>query len=200
MSQLHVLETPRLRLRQWTDADKAPFAKLNGDARVMEYFPDTLSRAESDEMVERLSGAIAQRGWGFWAVEVKNKHPFIGMVGLNIPRTQLPFSPCVEVGWRLDAPYWGHGYATEAAQAAVAFGFETLGLDEIVSFTALVNGRSQAVMERLGMQRDRTASPAENRTTFNYPGLAGSPLEEHCLYRLSQNRWQTLGALNAIAT
>lgn len=185
MNKIHELDTPRLQLRQWTDADKAPFAKLNGNARVMEYFPHTLSRAESNGMVERLAGAIAQRGWGFWAVEVTRKHPFIGMVGISIPRTQLPFSnacgPCVEVGWRLDAPYWGNGYATEAAQAAVAFGFETLGLAEIVSFTALGNGRSQAVMERLGMQRDRA--------TFNYPGLAGSPLEEHCLYRLSQDHY-----------
>ncbi|MEL6813681.1 MAG: GNAT family N-acetyltransferase [Cyanobacteria bacterium J06598_3] len=183
MSQIHELETPRLRLRQWTKADKAPFAKLNADGRVMEYFPSALSRSQSDGLVDRLAGAIAQRGWGFWAVEVKNKHPFIGMVGISIPRTQLPFSspsnPCVEVGWRLDAPYWGYGYATEAAKTAVAFGFETLGLVEIVSFTALGNVRSQAVMERLGMARDLQ--------TFNYPGLAGSPLEEHCLYRISRD-------------
>ncbi|MEM9090645.1 MAG: GNAT family N-acetyltransferase [Cyanobacteria bacterium P01_F01_bin.53] len=200
MTPPYELETTRLRLRQWQATDKAPFAKLNADKRVMEYFPCPLSTAQSNAMVDRLQGAIAQRGWGFWAVAMKqpdkqpDKQPphntFIGLVGLSIPRTRLPFShcgkdrgkDCVEVGWRLDYPYWGKGYATEAAKASLAFGFETLALEEIVSFTALVNRRSQAVMERLGMQRDPH--------TFNHPSVEkGSPLEEHCLYRLTQQDW-----------
>ncbi|MEO0518112.1 MAG: GNAT family N-acetyltransferase [Cyanobacteria bacterium P01_A01_bin.116] len=183
MTKIHELETTRLRLRQWIDADKVPFAQLNADVRVMEFFPNTLSKLRSDAVATQIQHAIAQNGWGFWAVDVKGKHPFIGMVGLNRPAYELPFGPCVEVGWRLGYPYWGHGYATEAAKAAIAFGFETLNLEEIVSFTALVNVRSQAVMERLGMMR----SP----NTFNHPSVKkGSLLEEHCLYTLTQKDWQ----------
>lgn len=180
MVKIYELETERLRLRQWTEADKGPFAKLNADERVMEFFPNTLSRSQSDELAERIMGAIAQSGWGFWAVEVKDKYPFVGFVGLNVPAYPLPFNPCVEVGWRLDYPYWGKGYATEAARGAISFGFETLELAEIVSFTALVNVRSQAVMERLRMVR----SPQ----TFTHPKVPeNSHLQEHCLYQLSSN-------------
>ncbi len=184
MTKIYELETARLRLRQWTSDDKVPFAQLNADERVMEFFPSTLSRLESDALAERITGAIAQRGWGWWAVEVKDKHPFIGFVGISVPSSDLPFNPCVEVGWRLDYPYWGNGYATEAAQAAMSFGFEVLELDNIVSFTALTNQRSQAVMQRLGMQR----SPQ----TFIHPSVpADSDLQEHCLYELSSADWQS---------
>ncbi len=184
MTKIYEFETPRLRLRQWTAADRTPFAQLNADERVMEFFPSTLSRSESDGLADRIQSAIAQRGWGWWAVEVKNKHPFIGFVGLNIPSAQLPFSPCVETGWRLDYPYWGQGYATEAAQAAIAFGFKTLNLAEIVSFTALINQRSQAVMNKLGMVR----SPE----SFLHPNVPeGSELQAHCLYKLSKADWET---------
>lgn len=183
MTQIYELETERLRLRLWTEADKAPFAKLNGSEQVMEYFPSTLSKIESDELAERIASGIKRNGWGLWAVEVKNKHPFIGFVGLNEPTYELPFGPCVEVGWRLDTPYWGEGYATEAARAAVAFGFQTLALEKMVSFTALVNERSQAVMRRLNMTR---ASE-----TFLHPKVpAGHKLQEHCLYELSREDWQ----------
>ncbi|PZO21880.1 MAG: GNAT family N-acetyltransferase [Leptolyngbya foveolarum] len=183
MTEIYELETERLRLRQWTEADKAPFARLNASKQVMEYFPSALSQAESDQLAERIISAIAQRGWGLWAVEVKGKHPFIGFVGLNIPSADLPFSPCVETGWRLDYPYWGKGYATEAAKAAIAFGFQTLDLAEIVSFTALGNERSQAVMHKLGMTR----APE----SFMYPSLPeGHKLQAHCLYKLSQADWE----------
>ncbi|MGB3299110.1 MAG: GNAT family N-acetyltransferase [Phormidesmis sp.] len=179
------LETARLRLRQWTEADKAPFAQLNADARVMEFFPQALSRQESDALAERSTHAIATRGWGWWAVEVKDEHRFIGFVGLNSPSAELPFSPCVEVGWRLDYPYWGKGYATEAAKAAIAFGFDVLKLDNIVAFTTLNNQRSQAVMRRIGMQR----SPH----TFMHPSVsAGCELQEHCLYELSKADWHSV--------
>ena len=184
MTRIYELETVRLRLRQWTDADKDPFARLNADERVMEFFPSTLSRAESDALAEGITGAIAQRGWGWWAVEVKDKYPFIGFVGISIPTADLPFNPCVEVGWRLDYPYWGNGYATESAQVAVAFGFEVLELDTIVSFATLNNWRSQSVMRRLGMQR----SPQ----TFIHPSVpVDSDLQEHCLYELSSANWQS---------
>ena len=184
MTEIHELETERLRLRQWTQADKLPFARLNRNKRVMEFFPYALSRLESDTLAEKIMGTFAQRGWGWWAVDVKGKHDFIGFVGLNIPSADLPFQPCVEVGWRLDYPYWGYGYATEAANAALAFGFDTLGLDKIVSFTALINKRSEAVMKKLGMHR-----AAE---TFMHPSVPeGNRLREHCLYELTNAEWQT---------
>ena len=173
-------DTERLRLRCWKDEDRAPFAALNADPRVMELFPSRLGREQSDAVVDRVQAHFAQRGWGFWAAELKASAQFIGFVGLNVPTVELPCSPCVEIGWRLAAAHWGRGYATEAARAALRVGFDRLGLDEIVSFTALANLRSQAVMERLGMQRDAQ--------TFEHPAVAaGHALREHCLYRLRRS-------------
>lgn len=174
--------TPRLHLRQWRAADRAPFAALNADPRVMEHFPSTLDRAASDAIAERCEALIAERGWGFWAVERRDSGDFIGFVGLNVPTAALPFAPCVEIGWRLAHGAWGQGLASEAARAALTTGFETLGLVEIVSFTALSNRRSQAVMERLGMRR-----AAED---FDHPVLPEEhPLRRHCLYRLDADAW-----------
>ena len=176
------LETPRLRLRQWRESDREPFAALNADAEVMEFFPALLDRPASDAMAERCEALIAQRGWGLWAVELRGSAPFIGYVGLHKPTAELPFNPCVEIGWRLARPHWGRGLATEAARAALAFAFDTLELPEIVSFTSLPNLRSQAVMRRLGMLRDAA--------TFQHPSVpVGSALREHCLYRLSRDRY-----------
>ena len=176
-------ETDRLKLRQWVATDRQPFAALNADPVVMEHFPAVLDRSASDAMAERCESIIAERGWGFWAVETKETGQFIGFVGLNIPTAELPFSPCVEIGWRLASLFWGKGFATEAASAALRIGFEVIRLPEIVSFTALSNIRSQAVMERLGMQR----SPE----TFDHPNVPpASSLREHCLYRLSSDQWK----------
>jgi RimJ/RimL family protein N-acetyltransferase len=173
-------ETSRLRLRQWRIADREPFAALCADPRVMEFFPSVLSRSESDALAERAAALIAKRGWGFWAAELKATGQFIGFVGLHTPTAQLPFSPCVEVGWRLAFAHWGQGLATEAATAVVAVGFHTLLLEEIVSFAVVGNRRSRAVMERLGMRPSGT---------FEHPQLPeGSPLRLHCLYRLSKDR------------
>jgi RimJ/RimL family protein N-acetyltransferase len=170
------LRTDRLLLRQWRDEDLAPFAALNADPEVMLHFPRPLSRAESDTLVDRQRTLIAERGWGLWAVDAPEG--FIGFVGLSEPRFEAHFTPAVEVGWRLARHGWHKGYATEAARAAVAFGFDELALDEIVSFTAIPNVRSQAVMERLGMTRD----PADD---FDHPLLPeGDPLRRHVLYRL----------------
>lgn len=175
-------ETERLRLRQWRKSDLEPFARLNADPRVMEYFPQLLARAESDALAARIGELIARRGWGFWAAELKANGEFIGFVGLHVPSAELPFSPCVEIGWRLAFDHWGRGYATEAAEAALHVGFAELNLAEIVSFTTLGNSRSQAVMHRLGMQRDPQ--------TFQHPAIAaGNPLHEHCLYRLGCEAW-----------
>jgi len=179
-------DTERLRLRQWYTADREPFAVLNADPKVMEFFPALLSRAESDAVVDRCMAHIAEHGWGLWAVEIRNTREFIGFVGLNIPAYELPFSPCVEIGWRLAAEFWGKGYATEAARGALRAGFEQLGLPEIVSFTAVGNIRSRSVMERLGM--------CDTGETFEHPNvLEGHALRKHCLYRLSREQYRGLG-------
>lgn len=176
------IETARLRLRQWRDADRGPFAALNSDPEVMEYFPAPIGRAASDASVDRSQAHIAEHGWGNWAVERTASGQFIGFVGLSVPRRVLPFSPCVEIGWRLARAFWGKGYATEAARTALHFGFETLGLPEIVSFTALGNARSRAVMERIGMRNAQQ--------DFEHPGVPeGHALRVHCLYRISKAQW-----------
>ena len=174
-----VLRTERLVLRGWREDDLAPFAALNADPMVMEHFPRLLDREQSDAFVrERIEPHFAERGFGLWAVEVPGVAPFVGFVGLQSPSFDAFFTPCVEVGWRLAAAHWGRGYATEAAHAAVAFGFEVAGLEEIVSFTVPANIRSIAVMERLGMRYDGE---------FDHPRVTG-PLRRHVLYRLSRPR------------
>jgi RimJ/RimL family protein N-acetyltransferase len=174
-----MLTTPRLVLRRWRAGDRAPFAALNADPAVMEFFPALLSEAESDALADVLDAAIAARGFGFWAVEAPGVAPFIGFVGLSVPPFAAPFTPCVEIGWRLARPYWGRGFATEAARAALAFGFDRLGLGEIVAFTVPGNLRSRRVMERLGMTRR-----AED--DFDHPLLPpGHALRRHVLYRMA---------------
>jgi len=174
-----VLHGDRVLLRGWRADDLAPFAALNADPRVMEHYPAPLTRAQSDALVrERIVPQLAERGYGLWAVEVPGVAPFVGFVGLQVPGFEARFTPCVEIGWRLAFPFWGRGYATEAARAAVAFGFATAGLEEIVSFTVPANRRSIAVMERLGMTPDGE---------FAHPRLPpGHPLQRHVLYRLSR--------------
>lgn len=175
-------DTPRLRLRQWREADRAPFAQLTADPDVMAFFPSVLTRAQSDAMADACQALIAEHGWGFWAVETRAERQFIGFVGLHAPAAELPCSPCVEIGWRLARAHWGLGYASEAARAALRVGFEALALPEIVAFTAVPNLRSQAVMVRLGMQPDGR---------FDHPALLpGHALREHRLYRLPRDAWR----------
>jgi RimJ/RimL family protein N-acetyltransferase len=177
MSAIPTIRTPRLHLRAWRDEDLAPFAELNGDPQVMEFFPKTLDRAESEAMVARIRAHFERRGFGSWAVEVPGVADFIGFVGLAVPGFEAHFTPCVEIGWRLARAHWGHGYATEAARAVLDLGFRSLGLEEIVSFTTTANLRSRAVMERIGMTR----SPADD---FDHPALPeGHLLRRHVLYR-----------------
>lgn len=182
------ITTSRLLLREWRETDLAPFAALNGDPEVMRYFPTTLTRAESDEFARFLQGLIAVQGWGLWAVEVLGGAPFIGLVGLNRVRFEAHFTPAIEVGWRLDRPYWGRGYATEAAAASLTFAFAELGCAEVVSFTSLLNEPSLRVMRRLGMTRD----PSDD---FDHPSVADGPLRRHALYRITRERWR--GAMPA---
>ena len=170
--------TERLLLRRWRDEDRGPFAALNADPAVMEHFPSPMTRAESDAFVDRIIAQHDEHGWGLWAVEVQATGRFIGFTGLAVPRFEAHFTPAVEVGWRLARDAWGSGYASEAARAAVAFGFDELGLEQIVSFTAVGNLRSRAVMVRIGMTHD----PAED---FDHPALPeGHALRRHVLYRL----------------
>jgi RimJ/RimL family protein N-acetyltransferase len=177
------LETERLLLRGWRMDDYDAFARLNADPQVMACFPSLLNRSDSNAMADRIRALMAERGWGFWAVELKGGAPFIGFTGLNVPTTALPFSPCVEIGWRLAAEFWGRGYASEAGHAALHAAFDHLQLPEIISFTAVGNRRSVRVMERLGM---------EESGCFEHPDVApDSPLRDHILYRLSRERWRT---------
>ena len=151
---------------------------MNADPRVMEHLPARLTRAESDALVDRMEASWDRDGYGQWALERLADGAFLGFAGLSAPGFEAAFTPCVEVGWRLAVGAWGHGHATEAARAAVDYGFRRLGLAEIVSFTVPANRRSRAVMERLGMRRD----PADD---FDHPAIAeGHPLRRHVLYRL----------------
>jgi RimJ/RimL family protein N-acetyltransferase len=181
------LTTERLLLREWRDADREPFAALNADSRVMELMPGTLTRAESDALVDRIRSRWEQDGVGLWAVERRDDGAFVGFTGLARQTFEAPFNPAIEVGWRLAFDAWGHGYATEAARASLRFGFLDRALDEIVSFTTATNARSRAVMERIGMTRD----PADD---FDHPSLpVGSPIRRHVLYRLSRRTWSASG-------
>jgi ribosomal-protein-alanine N-acetyltransferase len=178
------LITARLLLREWHAADRAPFADLNADERVGALLNGTLDRAASDALADRIIARWESDGHGLWAVERREDRAFLGFVGLAAPSFTAHFTPCVEVGWRLAAAAWGHGFATEGARAALRFGFEDLGLDEIVSFTVPDNVRSRAVMERIGMTRD----PADDFDNPNVP--EGNPLRRHVLYRLGRDEWR----------
>ena len=175
------LVTERLLLRQWRDEDLEPFVALGADPEVMRYFPSTHTRERSEAVARDFAYGIEERGWGFWAVEVRDGAPFIGFVGLGEPGFEAHFTPAVEVAWRLGREHWGHGYATEAARASVEFGFGQLGLEEIVGMTVPANTRSRAVMERLGMTRD----PADD---FEHPRVPPGALKRHVLYRLGRER------------
>lgn len=178
MADCPELRTERLALRCWRAEDRSAFAAINSDPRVTEFLGGPLSQRRSDLLVDWIERTFRTQGFGFWALELIGGTPFIGMAGLGIPRFDAPFMPAVEVGWRLDPKYWGCGYATEAARAAVAFAFNTLGLDEIVAFTAEGNLRSRKVMERVGMHHD-------SADDFDHPLIAeGSPLRRHVLYRI----------------
>lgn len=181
-----VLNTDRLLLRAWRPSDRQPFASLNADPEVMEFFPAPLTRGESDALVDRLEAGLAEHGFGAWAVEEISTGAFIGFAGLLHQTFEASFTPAFEIGYRFARHAWGQGYATEAAQEGVRFGFEQSGLGEIVSMTAVGNVRSRAVMQKLGM----THSCDDD---FDHPRVPdGHPLERHVLYRLTSKRWHEL--------
>jgi RimJ/RimL family protein N-acetyltransferase len=173
-----VLITERLMLRPWWDDDLERFAAINADPAVMRFLPAPLTRADSDAAMARMLVQTSRDGFGPWAVEAPRVAPLIGMVGLRRLPPELPFAPAVEVLWRIASSHWGQGYAPEAARAAIADGFERLGLHEVVALTAAINTPSRRVMEKLGMTHD----PADD---FDHPRLAeGHALRRHVLYRL----------------
>jgi RimJ/RimL family protein N-acetyltransferase len=172
------LRTERLLLREWRAGDREPFAQMNADPRVMEFFPAPLSRAESDALADRLEAHFAKHGFGLYAAELVEEGAFIGFIGLNVPLFEAHFTPCMEIGWRVAAEYWGRGLATEGAREVVHYSFGELGLDSLVSMTVPANQPSRRVMEKLGMTHD----PADD---FDHPNLpARHPLRRHVLYRL----------------
>jgi 3-dehydroquinate dehydratase/shikimate dehydrogenase len=177
------IKTERLLLREWQESDLEPFAELNADPRVMEYFPDLKSREESDQLAKLLSEHIATCGWGPWAVSLLATQEFIGFIGLKNVQFEAPFTPAVEIGWRLSFKAWGKGYATEGAKASLAYGFNILKLKEIVSFTTVQNLRSTKVMEKIGMHHN----PQDD---FDHPKIPkGHKLQRCVLYRLGAEEW-----------
>lgn len=188
MSSDTIMETQRLILRSWRPTDLNPFASMCADEDVMRYFPAVLSREETARLMERAQAKTAEDGFCVSPIVLKSNDEFLGFVGLSVPAypKPLPFDPCVEIGWRLKKAAWGKGYASEAAGAWLRFGFETTGLEEIVSFTAKPNMPSQKVMRRIGMSR-------EEGDDFIHPMIEPDhPLAAHVLYRLSRETWSSL--------
>jgi len=179
MTRVAILETDRLLLRPWRAADREPFAQINADPAVMEYFPSVLSADESNHLADRAEAHFASHGFGPWAAELRETAEFIGYISLFVPGFEAAFSPCVEIGWRLASRHWGKGLATEGARTVVRHAFQSLQLPALVSFTVPANTRSRRVMQKLGMTHD----PGED---FDHPQLpVAHPLRHHVLYRLA---------------
>lgn len=189
MSENILMETERLYLRTWQDKDVGPFAEMCADPTVMRYFPDVMTPSKSRDLISRCIEKQEKDGFCMAPVEIKSTGEFLGFVGLNRPTyaAPLPFEPCVEIGLRLKQSSWGKGYASEAATAWLRFGFETIGLDEIVAFTIPANEPSQKVMRRIGMRRDADGD-------FLHPSLPEDhPVALHVLFRLSRADWEKRG-------
>jgi 3-dehydroquinate dehydratase/shikimate dehydrogenase len=186
MTTVATLRTERLLLRPWRDRDRAPFAALNADPKVMEHFPRVSTREESAAASDRIVARMEMQGFGLWAVEVPGIAEFIGFIGLN-PADAVLGRPVLEVGWRLAAEHWGRGYATEGGRASLAHAFEVLGRDEVVSFTTTGNQRSRHVMEKLGLVR----CPEDD---FDHPGVPASwSGRRHVLYGITREQWRRAG-------
>lgn len=180
----YFIQTKRLILRQWNNEDLEPFAKMNADPLIRKYFASILTQAESDKIAKLFSSEIENLGYGFWALSAINVSNFIGFTGIKPVDFESHFTPAFEIGWRLAREYWGSGYATEAAKAALIYGFEHLDLDEVVSFTNIDNRRSRLVMERIGMKHTTIDD-------FDHPNLPiGHKLRKNVLYRLKKEDWK----------
>ena len=178
MTNSAIIETPRVILRHWQDSDREPFARMNADPRVMEFFPSPLSAEQSDALISKIEGHFRRHGFGLCAAELRCDSTFAGFIGLSVPSFHAHFTPCVEIGWRLAWQAWGQGLATETAQAVLEYARTVLRLPEVVSITVPANVRSRRVMEKLGMTHD----PVDD---FDHPQLPPRhPLRRHVLYRL----------------
>lgn len=185
----NTLSTDRLLMRRWLESDREPFAAINGDQETMRFFPQTLDRAASDAFVDTIESRFHEQGFGLWALEITDTGEFIGFAGLNPMPDATPGAGGLEVGWRLAKSAWHHGYATEAASAALAVAFDGLGLDEIWSMTSVLNEPSIAVMRRIGMSE---------AGRFDHPRVPeGSVLRSHVLYRLTRADFVAANAANA---
>ncbi len=177
----YIISTERLGLRRWIESDMQPFIELNSDSEVMKYYPAILSAEESIALVDRIDNHFNKRKLGLFAVELKSTRQFIGYTGLSVPSFISFFTPCVEIGWRFQKNSWGQGYATEAARACLAYGFNAHHLDKIVSFTSVLNKKSIALMERIGMR-----CVAE----FDHPNLPDDhALAKHVLYEIKKQEF-----------
>lgn len=171
-----MLETERLILRHWKQSDYLPFIEMGQDPEVMKYLPKLLTKNESLEIIKKIEGIFEKNHWGFWAIELKENGTFIGFIGLHDQPEQFDFSPCVEIGWRLAREYWGKGYATEGAKAALDYAFNKLNLSKVVSFTSIANEPSESVMKKIGMTKVKY---------FNHPEFSSNPsIEKHILYEI----------------
>jgi RimJ/RimL family protein N-acetyltransferase len=181
---IETLTTQRLILRRWRDSDREPFRALNADPRVMEFMPALLTPAASDQLINSIEAHFDRHGFGLFAAEHRDSRSFIGFIGLAIPTFVAPFTPCVEIGWRLAYDHWGQGLATEGAREVVRYAFESLSMTALVSFTTRANLRSRRVMDRIGMVRDSSAD-------FEHPRLPEAhPLRPHVLYRIDRESWR----------
>lgn len=176
MKNKYIFESERLGFRRWDNEDKIAFAKMNANLDVMEYFPNALSKNESDAFLDRIENHIERYGYGLWAVEIKSNSELIGFIGFSHPKFEEYFTPCVEIGWRIDQKFWNNGYATEAAKICLKYGFEKLKFDKIYSFTAKINKKSINVMNKIGLEKE---------SEFNHPSLnEESELRLHVLYSI----------------
>ena len=177
------IKTERLILREWKSEDLAPFALVNQDSKVMEYFLSPLTVVETAAMIERICEHFMKHGFGLFACTLKETSEFIGFVGLSVPAFETDFTPCVEIGWRLSSRAWGSGYATEAALAVLKFGFEECKLQEILSWTVPANARSRNVMEKIGLTQGGS---------FDHPKVPeGHPFKSHVLYRMTKKQYES---------
>ncbi|ANN70128.1 GNAT family N-acetyltransferase [Bordetella bronchialis] len=175
-----VLETQRLRLRLWNDEDLGPYVLLNADSRVTEFLPGPVTPEMARRFFKTQNEQYARDGCCYFAAELESTGELAGFIGLKYQDFAAPFAPCFEIGWRLGSRFWGQGLATEGALSVISYGFNELGLREIVSFTVPANRRSRRVMERIGMTHDSSAD-------FAHPGLPGDhALSLHVLYRISK--------------
>ncbi len=172
------IETERLVLREWSDADKPAYIEMNRDEDVMEFFPSILTAEQSLQHIERINELIKKSGYGLFAAERKEDGAFIGFTGFSHPRFEASFTPCIEIGWRIASEFWNKGYATEAAKACILFGFDQIKWNDIYSFTSVLNIRSENVMKKIGMQKEGE---------FDHPLLEnGHRLQKHVLYKISR--------------